>query len=72
MIVLGGISQARAQRQMFEAEAQIREAMADHHQLNALQAEYRDWVKQPRFVKYGGQWFAVVEYPPSIPRVKRK
>lgn len=62
---------ANAEARIQEAETQIREAMADRRALNELQSIYRDWCKPPRFRKIGGQWFAEVEYPPSVPRVKR-
>lgn len=72
--MIGPISAAlavRSQRKAFDAEAEIREILADMRELNALQAEYRDWMKQPTLRKIGGRWFAEVEYPPSVPRVKR-
>ena len=70
--MLGSFAAARAQRGAAKAEAQIREAMEDHRALNELQSIYRDWVKPPKFRKIGWRWFAEVEYPPSVPRVKRK
>ena len=68
----GAAFSARSHRKAMQAEDQIREAMADMLELNALQSEYRGWVKQPTFRKIGGRWFAEVDYPPSVPRVKRK
>jgi hypothetical protein len=69
---LGAEMQTRAMRRAAEAQRRIVEAMADHRELNALQAVYRDWARPPEFVKRAGRWFAVVEYPPSVPRVKRR
>ena len=69
---MGAPFTAMAQRKAAKAEAQIREAMEDHRALNELQSIYRDWVKPPRFRKIGGQWFAEVEYPTSVPRVTKR
>lgn len=68
---LGAEMQARALRRAAETNRRIAEALADHRELNALQAVYRDWTRPPEIVKRAGRWWAVVEYPPSVPRVKR-
>jgi hypothetical protein len=64
------VSAIAASRSQQEA-LRIKKAMADMRELNELQSRYRDWLKPPNFRKIGGQWFAEVEYPPSVPRVRR-
>lgn len=71
-MMFSGLGSALAQARANATEARIREAMADRQELNALQSEYRNWVRQPKFRKIGGRWFAEVEYPPSVPRVPRE
>lgn len=69
---IGGALSALAQNRANERYTQARAAMADMRELNELQSAYRGWVKMPRFVKYGGRWFAEVWYPPSVPRVTKR
>lgn len=71
-MTLGAALAARSQRQALEAQARINRIMAEREDLNALQGAYRDWVRPPKFQKIGGRWWAVIEYGPSVPLVKRR
>ncbi len=69
---LAAAAAARARRKEQEARRAMAEAMADHRALNEMQSLYRDWTRPPQFVKRGGQWYAVIEYGPSVPCVPRR
>ena len=69
---LGLKLQADAEKRAAEANRRIGEAMADRRELNQLQSEYRDWVKPPKFEKIAGRWYAVIEYGPGVPVVRRR